>query len=308
MLSDSFLTVYAAFFGDSDRMEMMSSGSQTDSKTMGAFVWLFMHVFGVGLLSNIFIAVVGDVYSKLITDMEVNWEAKGTTKMRKHLWDNVTSNLHDQDPFLPWLLQRLPPEYRKDQRQAQHRGRLREFIEWLRARRPLRDLLAWLLAPTIFMRKSSDELGRLLNPPGNGAELAGSASRRPRLPPAASTEGLEVLEGEIISPPPRGKVAGSKLMTELDMLAVERAHRRGVESNPKAWYSHTSPDYDSVWYDEEAELRFRFSWSIVPRFNDEEVKLELETPETYDHRLRLNQQAELLELARSFRESGRTKP
>ena len=92
------------------------------------------------------------------------------------------------------------------------------------------------------------------------------------MPPAASTEGLEVLEGEIISPPPRGKVAGSKLMTELDMLAVERAHRRGVESNPKAWYSHTSPDYDSVWYDEEAELRFRFSWSIVPRFNDEEVK------------------------------------
>eukprot|EP00966_Prymnesium_polylepis_P104837 2428521-Prymnesium_polylepis.1 len=35
LLGDAFLSVYAAFFGDSDRGEMMTADSNTDSSVMG---------------------------------------------------------------------------------------------------------------------------------------------------------------------------------------------------------------------------------------------------------------------------------
>jgi len=300
LLGDAFLSVYAAFFGDSDRGEMMTADSNTDSSVMGALFWLFMHIFGVGLLSNIFIAVVGDVYSTLIQDMEVTWDQQVTLKMRRDLWNNVVANLHDFDGFMPELLERLPKQYQEG-KQRPLRSR---WMAWFRLhRRPLRDLLSSILAPIMFGLGLGSEQLDLLNPHYQDKHCqdkrdGSDASARPRLAAAENEVGSDVTLFRAHT----GKEA-------LKMLKVEEAHTDLAK--PYGWYAQQWPEHggggtelprrhDSSWYDDEAALRFRFSWSIVPRFNDEEVRLELESAEDYLQRLRSVQQHELLAFARSF--------
>ena len=286
---EAFLSGYAAIFGDVDRDELASTETRMGDRSVGSLMWLLLMYIGVALLSNVFIAVVGDVYNSNVESMQVVWAKAVTQRMQKELWlqvcDGRGTAAGTRDPSLKHLLHLLGQSKQLGQGGGApssggwwwQRCLRSRSVMWIR--RPLGWLIKQLLA-RLILRKTSSQ-----------ASLIPWRTKW-RLDEGATREEGEVDEDDV---------------TDEDLREIERQHRdnslEDVREMKTRWFAqHASGGrgallvHDLRWYDQAVTLAFRHSWCVVRKWDAHEVDLELE-PETDFRRRKKRAQLERLQSA-----------
>ena len=276
----AYLNVFAAFFGDWDKDAMMLSDTHMGDRSPGAIMWLLIAVIGLAMLSNVFIAVIGNVYDDLKPQMVEVWEENVNKLMREDAWHTVLRSLANSGP-LNELLELLPSTQQP-------------------TRQPFFDLEAWYLRfglgnllSQAWLRKYRQELALIrVDARARGDEEETEADKR------AHDRHLECLH--------RPGSSDAKTAQEMREHWYAQHSARKDEDEPAdkarpteaaASGSAAAPygPCDSKWYEEEVELRFRFSWCALPRFDAATVRYELESEEEAVARKQQHSQDELRE-------------
>ena len=229
-------------------------------------MWLLVVVLGLAMLSNVFIAVIGTEYENLSILMNDRWAEQVNLKMRRKVWNNLARKLPSDDGALNNLLKLLSEDMQPTMRGGKYgifSGRKygvlsgRWFSDWIS------DLLAFWL-----FRKRSKDLKMVQIDPTKARYLVEDA--------------VDEDHG----------VASPRLTAGRELRKLEHKHR--TESARGEWYAHVGvgseaiqefegyPPCDDDWYKEEVELRFRFSWCAVPRFDDKICEHELRDDQQLD--------------------------
>ena len=223
----AYLNVFAAFFGDWDKDALIVSDTHMSEGSPGAIMWLLMAVFGLAMLSNVFIAVIGNTYDELRKNHLKKWETKANKRMSKEVWLAVERSLPNNTGPLAELISLAQLEVR--------RSRFRELRRRLYSS-TVGNLLAWVM---LGRRRSELELVHVNM--REGTVLASDTER----------EALRQLEKE----------------HRPDSSDVAQAIRDRWFAQPSAPKDKDAAPCNSRWYDDEVRLRFHFSWCVLPRFD-----------------------------------------
>jgi hypothetical protein len=311
LMDASVITTFAAFFGDWDKDSMMSSETRSGDRSPGAAMWFIVCIIGLGMLSNIFIAVVSEVYNNLKPCMTEEWGRKVDALMTKAVWREVMRQLPTCEGPLDDLLKLLPAAYRPHEHQrktSQLRARLNDVIfhrsrfENLFARSMLGESASRVRLVQISASALTEDSVQL--------QRAQQAARRHRQlehrhrveqQDAERREQWYALRSSLPSEDAECAPNASHTSAAQDTEALPPGADSGAPSPPpRAAVATAAPDWintgadagsfsgssgftreypvcDSRWYDEEVELRFHFSWCALSRFDPAATHFQLET-------------------------------
>ena len=118
----AYVSTFASFFGDWGKDSLSDLTGSVGDRSPGMLMWLLVAVLGLAMLTNVFIAVIGEEYNKFIGIMIDDWEAATNQLMRWQVWHDVQDQLQASGP-LHDLCAELPTnsKLRPKRRWWQHR-------------------------------------------------------------------------------------------------------------------------------------------------------------------------------------------
>ena len=299
---EAVLSGYAAIFGDVDRDELASTETRMGDRSVGSLMWLLLMYLGVALLSNVFIAVVGDVYSSNVESMQAVWAKAVTQRMQKEVWlqvcDGRGTAMGTRDVSLKGLLHLLGQSKQLGQGGGvSGSGLWLRCLRWRRViwmRRPLAWLIKQLLARVILQKTSRQaslipwrsELGALRK---RFACSSSGLETRAEDEDDVTDEELREIERQHCDSSldhvreMRTRWFAQQVSASTPADAVSSAHNEQVTSGQSGARSALLV-HDLQWYDQAVTLAFRHSWCVVRKWNAHEVALELETETDFRRR------------------------
>jgi len=252
-LGSAILASYAAIFGNMDQNVLVEA-----SGGLGALFWIILILFGVALLSNIFIAIISEEYNVHIEECQEKWKERVTHSMQSALWEQITMNKAWRKE--PNKNETLFNEIRRVLDQG--RDRARRHFQLGDLFRGLGELLAKARVPCCISASGSGWKRWIRRGPLRKAWL-----------------------GFFLREPFFWEVTGDA--EDVDALVEKYTTTVAVHSKGEAgggngggvlWYAHKRDDKGNDWYDDKAiRERFHFSWVALRRWEENEVKIELET-------------------------------
>jgi hypothetical protein len=248
-LGSAILASYAAIFGNMDQNVLVEA-----SGGLGALFWIILILFGVALLSNIFIAIISEEYNVHIEECQERWKERVTHSMQSALWEQITMNKAWRKE--PNKNETLFDEIRRVLDQG--RDRARRHFQLGDLFRGLGELLAKAHVPCCISASGSGWKRWIRRGPLRKAWV-----------------------GFFLREPFFWEVAGDA--EDLDALKTttvvhSKGEAGGGDGGGVLWYAHKRDDKGNDWYDDKAiRERFHFSWVALRRWEENEVKLELET-------------------------------